>query len=269
MRPALPDPPYTVTWGGTAESNFGGQILNGGIGTLRVPPGPAAQGEVAAELLRRGALLGVFAVMGPLTESVAPLITVFDAAGVEVAMLGVDRSDLVYRGRTRASEWGLTDPVIRVAGVLDSLAVGDTARLATLYTVLGRCFDVATNRYCRVGFTGASGWALLRDIRFERQGSYARFDAVWLALLILPAGFWAGPKLAGLIFMALAWYGMFRLPIDAHVHPVTVVALIGLAVGLILGMTLGELQRRRAESRNSGAVGPAPPAPDPSANPEG
>jgi hypothetical protein len=245
MRPDLPPPPWVVSWGGAGEATFGGTVLNGGVGNVRIPPGPTMQGELAAALLRRGALFGVFVRMGERTAGMAPLIALHDAAGREVALLGVDGADLVYRGRTRASSWGFRDPVIRAPGMLETLHPGDSARIATLYTPLGRCFDAATLRRCRVGLTGGSGWALLHDLRLGEARSYAVADGVWLALLIIPVGFWAGPKLAGLIFIALAWYGVFRLPVDAPVLPLTGIALTGLAVGLLVGMALQELSRRR------------------------
>jgi hypothetical protein len=263
MRAALPEPPYVVSWG-SAATGFSGEVLNGGIGNLRVPPGPAARGDLAAQLLRRGAPLGVFAVAGEPRPGLVPLISVHDGAGQEVALLAADGSDLLYRGRSLASDLGLRDPVIRAVGVLDSLAVGDTARLATMNTSIGRCFDVATNRYCGLGLTGASGWAFFVDLPARRQGDYSLADAVWLALLILPAGIWAGPKLAALIFVALAWFGIVRLPVDAPVLSVTIVALIGLAAGLAAGMVLRELatrRKRRHEASASGATTRSDPSP--------
>jgi hypothetical protein len=248
LRPAPPPPPYTVVWQPSQPhfSWYNGRVLNGGIGQMRLRPGPTPQSAAAAVLLARGAPLGVWTVWGGQSAGLAPLIILYDTEAREAALLGVDRSDVVFRQRTRASQFRLTNPAVRLPGVLDSLAVGDSVRIASgaAPTPYARCFDVASHRYCGVGYTAAGGWALLLAPGSMSQAALSRMDALWLALIALPAGYWATPRLALLIFTALSWYGMFRVPIDTVARPVPIVALIGLALGLVAGLALGAYVRR-------------------------
>jgi hypothetical protein len=254
MHPEPATPPYMVEWQPTGGdyAEYDGRVMNAGVGTLRVRPGPTAEAVVAVDLLRSGAPLGAWTLVGPPPAGFAPLIAIFDADGWEAAVLGVDGTSLAFRSRTRAYSLGLVNPLIRVRGAMDSLAVGDSARLATgrAPAPVRRCFDVATRRYCGVGYTGAGGWALLFDVRGGGPGTEAYLDTAWLALLAVPLGFWARARLAALLFMVLAWYGVFRLPADTVARPVPVMALLGLLVGIGVGMLLA---RRLAGRRGWGA----------------
>jgi hypothetical protein len=250
LRPVDPEPPFLVEWAPTGRNyaEYGGTVANAGIARLRVRPGPTAEALVAVNLLRAGAPLGAWVVVGPPPHGFAPFIAIFDASGAETAVLGADGSAVAFRARTRASELRLVNPVVRLRGAMDSLAVGDSARIATgrAPSPLQRCFDVATRRVCGVGYTGAAGWALLFDVRDGPPGTESWLDALWLLLLGLPIGLRARPGVAAALFIALAWYGVFRLPYDTIARPVPVIALVGLAAGIGAGMLLARRYRSPA-----------------------
>lgn len=249
FRPMLPPPPYFIEWQPSRPhfSWYNGKVLDGGVGPLRLRPGPTPQALSAGELLGSGAPLGVWTEWGGPTAGLAPLIMVYDADGAEVAMVGVDREFVVFRQRTRATLYRLTNPAVRQDRNLDSLAVGDSLRIASVAArqPWGRCFDVGNRRHCGAGFTGAGGWALFYAPRSLDEDRQWMADAAWLALLALPAGYWASPGLALLFLIGLSWYGAIRLPIDTVARPLPPLALLGIATGLALGMLLAAAIRRR------------------------
>lgn len=260
LRPALPPPPWTAAWLPAAPDGvrYDGQLLSGGIGPLRLATGPVREGIAAARLLGRGAGLGVVLIAGSAPRDVAPLIAVYDAAGTEVAALAVHRDDLILRMRTRADAAGLPAPPVRLPRGLRHLQPGDTIRLAAGLDRLGRCFDVGTHRTCGVGFNAGSGWNFIADPPGLDARTRALLDGAWLAVLALPIGFFAAPRIAIALFTALAWFAVIRLPVDTALLPLppftTLLLATGIAAGLVIG---GRVRLRRAQptpATNDGAA---------------
>lgn len=244
FQPDLPAPPYRVEWETDRPHlvRYPGTILAAGIQLpaddrpLGLRPGPTARGAEAKDLLERGALMGVIARAGPPTRGMAQLFGLYDREDRAVAILAVDSMDLVYREHTRASQWRLDNPGVQARGALAAVEPGDTVQLASARSGGRRCFLVFGELSCGHGINAASGWRLLYALNRAPRGVVQVLNGVWLALLLVPVGYWARWHLALGLAAVVAAYAAFRAPTETILVAVPPVELIGVGVGVAIGL---------------------------------
>ena len=104
----------------------------------------------------------------------------------------------------------------------------------------GYCLQVNGLRHCGLGFTVGSGWTLLLYTAKGPVWLRNVMDAVWLALLVFPVGFWA-PR--GLRFVML---GAGVLLAIGYLPPL--IGLVGTSttelLAALLGLAAGNLAHR-------------------------
>jgi hypothetical protein len=139
------------------------------------------------------------------------MITVFDGKSHEIYVVGRKGNDLLVRLRRRADALGLDRPELRVDGLFSGLSAGDTVRLRVWASSAGSgsrsggsaasipgtsprglCASLGSARRCHLGYHVGRGWALLRNLELP-EVVLRVVDAVWVGLLFLPLGWWAGP----------------------------------------------------------------------------
>lgn len=243
----LPEPPYRVELVTHRPGlvPYPGRIFGAGIQPLNLGPGPSGQGEVAKQLLERGALMGVIVEAGPPPPGLAPVLALYDPDGRAVALLGVDSTDLVYRQHTRASRLRLDNPDMRARGALDPIDAGDTTQLATGVVQGRRCFLVMETLTCGYGIPGDRGWRFLYAMNGAPESTLTGISMAWLALLLFPVGYWARWHLGLGLAAAVAAYAWVRAPADVGLLPVPPIELAGIALGVVLGILARWLVRRR------------------------
>jgi hypothetical protein len=223
---------------------YRGRVVDAVIGDAPLRPGPAAGAERWAQLLARGTPVAALTLMGPRPERLAPLLTIHDRSGAEGILLGVRGTDVVYRRQLRAHRWHLDTPELKVRGVLEGAAPGDTVLLATVATPLGQCFIVRRVSHCGIGPNGGDGWRLLYSGDALAATTGRALNALWLGLLVLPIGFWSRWR-AGLAMLAVvAWYAWIRVPVDTILRPIGWEEAAGLALGFAGGLLLSRAIRR-------------------------
>lgn len=238
-----PDPlpgNWQVQWAGAREGmdTFGGTVLVTAAGRNIMRPGAAAATGTASEILRRGGLLAIGAIAGEATERPAPLVTLFGPDGQEAMMVAVHGDDVLFRQRTRASSFKLHTPLMRAQGALAVVAPGDTLRMLTLAQGEDRCIQVQDQPFCGLGLTPGAGWLLLAGDDHGGRQPMPAVNAAWLALLLLPAGLMARPRVAAAILVAAVWYLVIRLPVDTVLQPAPATEAVAAAVGVLAGALL-------------------------------
>lgn len=242
LQPVAPPGPYGVQWTPALPylEAYGGEVLGAQVGNVRLRPGPARGAEHWGELAARGVPLAVQVRLGPSPERLAPLLTIEGADDARALLLGVDGTDLVFQRHTRARRWRLDSPELRAPGLLAGHSAGDAVLIATVALPIGQCFVVDRTSACGFGHDAGDGWRLL-----YRGSSLAAWvqqaaSAAWLALLVLPIGFWAGGWRAVGLGLAVAWYAWFRGPYDTVLlAPAWLGA--GFGIGLLAGLGLRAL----------------------------
>jgi hypothetical protein len=228
VRPALPQ---SVYWGQrTAElgqfDTFPGQLLDARVGALSLPSHRLPNSDEVREALLNGTTLTAVAVPAGPTNGIAPIVSIFDGQQREIAVLGQFHDDLVYRLRSRATDWRLRPPAIRLRSVFRSVT-------PETVTVAGA---IRSNRFV-VEATGPAGrearvlplsaqwgWGLLLPFEYAFGPEVEWASALWVAGWLVPIGFWLCAT---------------RIRIGPAVGVITLLLLLGLAAlpGLLLEST--------------------------------
>lgn len=246
LHPDLPDPPYRVEFETERPGlvRYPGVILGGGVEPVEMRPGPSSRGPVARELLVRGAPIGMFVIAGAPPHGVAPVIGLYDVRDRTVVMLAIDSVDLVYRDFTRAVGWRLDNPEVRVRGAFDHLVPGDTVRVVARRSAEGLCYLSDDGWDCGHGIGAAGGWRVLRSLDAAPGTVLGALSGAWLALLVVPIGFWARWPVALALGGVVAWYALIRVPLDTVLVAPSPLELLGVAAGLALGFLARRAARR-------------------------
>ncbi|HEV8263711.1 MAG TPA: VanZ family protein [Gemmatimonadales bacterium] len=195
LAPALPRSHYVALWTPNIAGLewYRGRVRDAAIGDIPVPAGAIANSAAVRERLLspQGFSVQIHAIAGPRTADLGGFLAVHDESGSEMLLLGPDGDDLVFRLRTRAASWGLDQPDVRVTGALQSVAPGDTLDV-TVRDRDGR-FSTTVNASSAtgLGYTVASGWAILLYPEVFPNWFKTLLSLAWIAALWVPAGFWA------------------------------------------------------------------------------
>jgi len=246
-----PDPSRSPYWGqwtpdlGYLEW-YRGRVVSASLGPRELPSGPLGEsGQVRGLLLAR-APLDVHAVAGPRVPALASLFSIYDAGQREIALLGPDRDDFVFRYRTRAAAALLDEPDLRAVGALRGVTPGESLAVAVRADGRGYCLVVNGRAACGRGFTLGSGWAVLYYPEMFPQWLKLLLDEAWVAGLLVPLGFWLQRRPAGLLLVAAAAAALWVTPAATGLVATPFGELAGAGVGLGLGVALRRLVSARS-----------------------
>lgn len=264
VRPALP---RSVYWGQIAPEleqfeRFRGEVLSG-----RVGPIPMASrrldnsAEVRRVLLDSGAVGAVAVPDGP-TPGLAPIVSVFDREQREIVLLGQAGRDLVFRLRSHAFDLRLRPPAIRVPHAFPE-AGGDTLRLAGRLS--GRTLEAEARgsgpvRRAALDLSAQWGWSLLLPMRYYLGPEERWLSALWVAVWLVPIGYWTRRGRAGLIgptALAAAFaagVGLLAIPLAFGLRAPGWREWLAAPAGLLVGWCLARAAEQPDERlRTSGA----------------
>ena len=197
----LPQRPF---WGQLAPElgqfeQFRGKVIEAALAGERMPSARLADTPAIRTRLLAGEGIEAKAISGPPTTRLAPIASVFDEGQQEVILLGQRGTDLIFRIHTRAWSLGLRGPALSLPGVLPS----DSGRPLTLSGRLHDGYleataDTGSGPTTRVlALSPSFGWSLLLPFENYAFGLNVRWlTALWLAGLLLPAGYWTARSVA-------------------------------------------------------------------------
>lgn len=233
--------------------DFGGTVQSARIDSVLVSSGPfPADLQSTVPGARSIAMAAVVAAGSP-TRHVAPILNVADGQTHEIAILGQQRTSLVFQARVRAQDVGFYAPAV----VLDEVfPIGEGATAEVAGTRRGYVLHVRTTqasggtRDATLTLSPSLGWALWWPGDFPSSVALAWLTALWLFLPVALIGFWSaerGPAKAAWIappfVAAIAAQAIVPLAIGPNV---VVPSHLGIAlVGGVVGLTLGRLRSAR------------------------
>jgi hypothetical protein len=127
-------------------------------------------------------------VAGPLTRTLAPIVSISDQNDDEVILIGAERTDLVYRFRARANDFRLDHDNVRFVGALENIEEGDTVAMSASLKRKEQCVSVNAQQRCNRGFTVGDIWSLLVGLNAGRAATVL-LSVVWMFVVFVPTGF--------------------------------------------------------------------------------
>jgi len=250
---------------------FTGRVISAGIGATPVTSDRMKDNEALQRLFHSGSHVHAVIVTGQPPPALAPIVSVFNGDQHEIMVLGQHGQDLVFRIRTHSTNARLRTPTVSLwnafppPGTVENGSPSDTlsisgwrSRWRMHVSVAGRDTSFTRSIALRPSF----GWALM--LPFEHTGTPLawRYTAVWLAVLLFPAGYWgalglipeghdAGGRLAlkamfrVLTFLGFAAVvlsaGLIALPVWLDLPSAGVWEWGGVLAGIAGGMLAGSL----------------------------
>jgi hypothetical protein len=195
LQPSLP----ATTWWGQWQADLPGfDLFRGRVLSIVLDGAPlphyriAASGETRARMLGGRTSLEARAVTGEPTWSVGLLASVFDADQRKITLLAQHRRALEYELRTHAEEIRLRPITVRLDDAFPARA-GDTIVVSGTFDhqrVTLRSAVAGQIRTATVTPNASTGWALLLPRRHALGPEMPLVDALWMAALLLPLGYW-------------------------------------------------------------------------------
>lgn len=213
------------------------------IGRGRLPDGDAVRAAVAAHEPVRLRVRP-----GPRLGGLAPWLSLVDERQREILLVGPAGDALVWRVRTRGRALLFELPDVAADGLLAG-RLGD-APLEVEVESQGDtlCLRAADRERCGLGTPSGRGWAQIFPTRGRSEGARAALDALWLAALAVPLGFFLRPSAAGLAAAAVAGVALALVPPRVGCLPATAADAFATATGVAFGVLAA-----RAAARMRGA----------------
>lgn len=240
---------------------FRGRLLEARIDGRETPSGPIPDSARVPDLMHTGLTVGARVVLRGETPGPAPIVSVFDRRRREILLLGQEGGDAIFRARLRSEPLGLRSPGVRLRRPLAQSPSADAAGADTAAlrgVVDDRRLAVEVEREARstraeLPLTAGLGWTFILPTEVALDTGAAWANALWLAALIAPAGWWLGLSMtspratarAGLVTLATIAATLLFIPQVLGAAPSTWWEWSGSVVGATLAWALGRRARAR------------------------
>jgi VanZ family protein len=216
------------------------------INGVSIPVGKVADWAELRRLLRDGTTLNGVLTCGRAVDSRGPVFLIAGAWERDFVKLEARGADLAFYPWTWARWLKLQSPPSRLKAGLDRCDPGRQMRL----TVDGHfqnprmVLDGQTFHMDSLGV--GSAWAFIFHSDLLPVGIQKSCTLAWLALLVLPIGFWARITIVCTVAIVITATAFFVVPIIFNIRPVDTSQLAALALGVSFGVLC-----RRGSSRYS------------------
>jgi VanZ like family len=198
LVPRLPDGEYHAQLSRRFAHTepFPGTVHEARIGNERLPDAKLRDRAVGRRFADGQSRLSASITTRRPSVGVAPIVRIVDERRNEVALLARRRADLVFAVRTGAATLRVRPPMFTLRDAFDTSGPRDTTLVAgrqdARAVVLERVRSGASVQRLMRPDVGM-GWTMVLPTQWYMSGSNTErmLGAVWLALSILPLGYWA------------------------------------------------------------------------------
>jgi len=220
---------------------YRGRVLAATVNHEAVTVGPLPHDGPIRQFVTGRGVLQVKGVAGSPVPRLAPLVSVYDQHQREILLLGPDRDALVLRYRHRAAAWRLDEPDLRLEGAFAGVARADTIALAAERASRTACLSLRGRSGCMAVATPGRGWSLVYYPESFPSWLRRALDALWVAGLTLPLGWYAGFRRT-LVGCAAGTAGaLIVLPLLGGIGPSPTAELLAAGLGLVTGAMVRRL----------------------------
>lgn len=214
LRPWVPREPLRGAWVRPlpGRAPFGGKVVSAAVSGAPVLDAAALDRQIHTDLRRGPTQVEVELVSGQSVPGWAPVFELLGSHGPVLAVVAVG-GDLAFQAPARAYALRLRRPGIRLPGALpDSAGRGVRLAAGERRDTLWGAWWTSQSSERRLQALGPSlGWSLLIPFDYAYGSEVHLLTGLWLAGLLLPAGYWAarqarvrpGPALGGLLLAGL------------------------------------------------------------------
>lgn len=246
LAPEWPAPPYLTYWTPSfdRQPRYPGRVRSARLDAQSLESGPVASPEALRRRLGSGFRLRLEADAGPAPSELSSLFAVTDADERELLGIAVEHGDVVFWLRRRALAWGFDQPALRAEALLAGVVPGESFALE-VETQPGRtCVARGDARRCFEPSVGR-GWSFWRGLRWLGEPGRSLLDAVWLAALLVPLGFWSARPRQLVLGGGLVLAALLLVPLHAELRATPLTELLAAAAGLATGAALRRVLSRR------------------------
>jgi len=201
---------WTPTFGSLEP--YGGNVTAAWVGGMPVPSHRVADSVTLRRHLVDQAPIDVALKVGRPPRRLSPIFSVADAESRRILLVGAAGDDLVYRYRTRAADWHFDQPDLRSPSAFAGVAPGAATTVTITTQAKGVCASVGGRTTCDLGFGPGDGWSLLVSSSAVPSGTRALLQALWMAAVVAPAGYWARRSVGSVAAVALLAAWLLVLP---------------------------------------------------------
>jgi len=244
--------PGTTAWGVWApellhQDYFPGKVLSATAGGLPAPNAISGQSEDVRRRLNSDSVVVQATVVGAaMTMQRSSIASIYDYRRQQIFMLGQRKGNLTFSLRMRTADAKIATPTIRLDSVFPRHR---PAKLDTMVVAGGlihhRLWISAVHHGVRrertLPIDVGLGWSYFLPFDYEYGAEAPWLTALWLAGLSAPAMYWAarvGRRASVAVATALA-AALLAAPLATGAHPTPWWEWLALAVGIIVGATLG------------------------------
>jgi hypothetical protein len=259
LQPSFPKTAYHGQW----TPNLGylmwyrGRVLSAYVGGNEIRSRRAPNSEALRRDLLEGAPIDVEFVVARTTPRVSSIFSIRDEGERQVLLLGPDRDDLVLRYRTRAADFRLDQPDLRLPGAVQSLQDGDTVAVKVNRTGRGWAIALEHADTRELGFTMGSGWAVLFYAESFPKRLRDALGLLWIGGLLLPVGYWLRRDALSVTAVTLCLVGAAVIPgftrLLATPAPLWIAMILGLVVGAATSQGVRRLRHAARDATVSGS----------------
>jgi len=227
---------------------YKGKVLAARVGEMAVPSHRISDSAGLRATLAARAPVRVEVLIGPPPIRVSSIFNIADAEARRVLLVGASGHDLIIRYRSRAADWTLDQPALRIAGALERLAPGDRTTIVITRRTDDYCARVGEEETCGLGFGAGDGWSLLLSSVRIPPDWRVRLGFLWMSALVAPVGFFARGDRRTTIALAAIVACLLWLPGITELRPTRIYEWVGVAAGLAGAALLARAVRQRSDA---------------------
>lgn len=253
---------------------FRGRVLHANIDSLRIVDSLFSDGDSVAPRLRHAGHVVATVVPAEPPAGIAPILRVADTSQREIVLLAQDELEFLFGVRTGAATLRLRPPLFGLPGAFPPHDAREDQSGPDTVMLTGRYHSRKVSMHAGAGrvehrreipLITSLGWTLILPAQWFIEGTLGErvLSWIWIALLVLPGGYWAAfairrspPRNSARTRSSLVWavsfvavgLGLGLAPIAFGLSPTPVPDWVAALAGLLVGAALGGASSRLARS---------------------
>lgn len=237
LTPASTSHPYFGQWRPDLGSmpQYEGHVLSATLDGVPIPRGIYVDQSEPRLALANDWTIEATIVKGTPPSAVSPIVSIYDGARQEIALLGAHGEDLVLRERTLGDVFRLDRPDLRWPRALAGTGTGTEIVVTAARRGDDRCLKVGDAARCGLGISPGETWSLLLFLEGASPAQRALVSTAWMATLFFLTGLLSGPAVATARATVVGALLVITITAASRLAVPTPIEWIGMLAGVFVG----------------------------------